>query len=48
MTTNTDAPDNDSPDTADDDAASPDSLIIYYSLKHKIYPKSMLKHFFLK
>ena len=43
MNPNTDAPDNDVPDASDDDAVSPDSLILYSSLKHKIDPKSMLK-----
>ena len=43
MTPNTDDPENYSPDYAYDDAASPNSLILYSSLKRKIDPKSMLK-----
>ena len=42
MTTKTDAPNDDSTFAADDDSASPDSLILDYSCKHKINPKSML------
>ena len=36
MTTNTDAPDDDAPDAADDDASPPKFLIIYSYLKRKI------------
>ena len=43
MNTNTDVPNNGYPDAADDDAISPDSLILDFSLKHKIDPNSMLK-----
>ena len=43
ITPNTDVPENDSPDASDYDAASPDSLILDFSLKRKIDLKSMLK-----
>ena len=43
MNPNTDAPDDDSPDAADDDDASLKYLILDSSLKRKIYHKSMLK-----
>ena len=43
MNPNTDAPEDDAPNAAYGYAATPDSLILYYSLKRKIYPKSMLK-----
>ena len=45
MTPNTYFPENDAPDAADDDAASPDSRIVDFSLKHQIFPKSMLNFF---
>ena len=43
MTPNTDSPNNYSPGADDDDAVSPDSLILYSSLKRKIDPMSMLQ-----
>ena len=43
MTPNTDSPNNNSPDAAYDDSASPNSLILDSSLKRKIETKSMLK-----
>ena len=43
MTPNTDSPDDDAYNYADDDAASPNSLILYFYLKRNIDPKSMLK-----
>ena len=43
MNPNTDYPNEDAPNYTDDDAASPESLITYYSLKRKFDPKSMLK-----
>ena len=43
MNTNTDDPNYDAPDSADNYASSPDYLIIYSSLKQKIDPISMLK-----
>ena len=43
MTPNNYSPNDDEPDATDDDAASPDSLILDFSLKHKIDPNSMLK-----
>ena len=43
MNPNTDSPQDDAPDAADDDDASPKSLILYSSLKRKIDPKPMLK-----
>ena len=45
MTPNTYFPENDAPDAADDDAASPDSRIVYFSLKRNFSPKSMLNFF---
>ena len=43
MNTNTDTPNNDYPDAADDYSAYPDYIILDYYLKIKIDPKSMLK-----
>ena len=43
MTPNTDASNYYARDAADDDSASPESLILDSSLKRKINPKSMLK-----
>ena len=43
MTSNTDDPKYDNRNASDDDSASPDSLILDSSLKHKINPKWMLK-----
>ena len=40
-------PNNDSLDSAYDDYTSPDSIILDFSLKRKIYPKSMLKPFLI-
>ena len=42
ITTNTDALDNDTTNADDDYAASSDSLILYFSLKHKIDPSHCL------
>ena len=46
MTPNTDYPNDDSPDAADNDAASPNSIILDSYLERKIEPKSILKLFF--
>ena len=43
MNPNTHYPNYDAPDAYGDNSASPDSLILYFSLKLKIDPKSMLK-----
>ena len=43
MTPNTDPPNNYVPNAADDDSSSPGSIILDFSLKRKIDPKSMLK-----
>ena len=43
MTPNTDAPNDDAPDTGYYYAASPDSLILYFPFKLKIDTNSILK-----